>query len=164
MFKSIITTLLLISFSYTSLFSRDININKIIQKASVNNKKVFVFLHRVGCSYCNSMIEFTLDDEKVKALLKKDFSFTHINVTENDTVTYEDFKGSGLEFAKYVGYNIYPSSLFFGYNRELEYAVVGYKEEDEFLVTLQYVDSGTYKKMDLRDYKKSIHFVKKSMD
>lgn len=110
------------------------------------------------------MLEFTLDDDKVKSLVKKDFSFTHINVSEKDTVTYKEFRGSGKEFAKLIGHNFYPSSIFFDYDREIVYAVSGYQEEDEFLVTLKYIDSGAYKLMDIDDYKESIHFDKTTAD
>lgn len=162
--KSVIKSLLVISLLQVTLFARDININKIIEEASKSNKKIFLFLHKTGCSYCNSMLEFTLDDDKVKALVKKDFSFTHINISEKDTVTYKEFRGSGKEFAKLVGHNFYPTSLFLDYDREIVYAVSGYQEEDDFLVTLKYIDSGAYKLMDIDDYIESIHFKKRTTD
>ena len=164
MLKSVIKSLLVISFLQVTLFARDININKIIEEASKSNKKVFLFLHKTGCSYCNSMLEFTLDDDKVKALIKKEFSFTHINISEKDTVTYKKFRGSGKEFAKLIGYDFYPTSIFFDYDREIVYAVVGYQEENDFLVILKYIDSGAYKLMDIDDYKESIHYEKTTTD
>jgi thioredoxin-related protein len=143
------------------LNAREIDIDNLIQKAKISNKHLFVFLHKTDCGYCDSMIEFTLDDEKVKEIVEKKFLFVHININENDNVTYKNFKGGGKEFAKHVGYNFYPTSLFFDDEKDISYAVPGYRDEKIFNVILNYVDSKSYKKISFRKYAQQFDFNKK---
>ena len=145
----------------TSLFSREINLNNIIDTATKQHQQVFLFLHQTGCGYCDSMIQFTLDDDTIKPLIAKEFLYTDINVKEDDHVIYNDFEGSGKEFAIDIGYDFYPSSIFFNKNYEIIYAVVGYQEEDKFLHLLKYISSRAYKTMEFSSYAKGIGYEKK---
>ena len=90
------------------------------------------------------MKEFTFDDEKVEAAIKKDFIFVDINVRDEGLVSFDNFKVSKLKFAKEIGYAMYPSCLFFDKNGELVYDEVGYRDEHQFLETLQLVSSKAY--------------------
>lgn len=103
---------------------------------------------------------FTLDDDSVKEIVEKDFVFLHINISEDDLVKYNGFSGNGREFAKHVGYNIYPSSLFLNSETELVYAVPGYQDKDQFQLILKYVNSGAYKTMGYQSFKKKMGSVK----
>jgi thioredoxin-related protein len=147
--------LFIISFN-GSLLARNINIDAIIKNSVGKDKSLYIFLHRTDCGYCESMLTFTLDDEPIKELIKKDFIFLPINISEDDLITYGDFRGNGRAFAKYVGYNIYPSSLFLNTTNEIVYAVPGYQEKDQFLLILNYVHSGAYKKMSYQAFKKKM--------
>ena len=142
-----IRVVLIFLFMNLSLFAKEYDINAFIQEAKKQDKVLFVFLHRVGCSYCNSMEEFTLDDEAVKKELAKDFIFVSINVTYKEKVKYKDFEGDSKKFAQYIGYDIYPTSLFFddGKLDPIE-SIVGYKEEAEFIHMLRYIGTRAYKK------------------
>jgi thioredoxin-related protein len=138
--KIILLLLIIVSMNHAS----NINLNKLIIEANKTNKHIFVFLHTTGCNYCLKMEEFTFDDEKVALSIKKDFIFVDINVRDQGLVEYNDFKVSKLKFAKEIGYAMYPSCLFFDKNGELVYDEVGYRDEHEFLETLQLVSSKAY--------------------
>lgn len=140
------------------LFAKDVNINNILKTAQLSHKKVFLFLHRTGCSYCNSMIEFTLDDERVKERLNKSFTLISINITDEDHIFYQAFDGKAHDFAKYIGYDIYPTSLFLAQNGDIDFVKIGYKEESEFLIILNYVQSKDFTKISYDAYKK--HYIK----
>jgi len=125
-------------------FANDINLDKLVIEAKKTNKHILVFLHTTGCDYCLRMQEFTFDDEMVNATIEKDFIFVDINVKDNGFVMYDNFKVSKLKFAKETGYPMYPSCLFFDKNGELVYDEVGYRNEHQFLETLQLVSSKAY--------------------
>jgi len=144
-----------------SLFARTIDIDAIVKNSVKNGQHLFIFLHRTDCGYCESMLMFTLDDDPIKELVNKKFVFLHINISEDDLVTYKDFSGNGRAFAKHVGYNIYPSSLFLNSANELIYAIPGYQDKEQFLGVLKYVDSGMYKTMDYQMFKKKTELLKK---
>ena len=160
MHKAIVSLFLFIIVFNISLFARNIDINAIVKNSVKNDKHLFIFLHRTDCGYCESMLMFTLDDDPVKELITKDFVYLHINISEDDVVKYKNFKGSGRDFAKNVGYNIYPSSLFLDTKGEMIHAVPGYQDKDQFLLVLKYVNSRVYKTIGFQSFKKKMDTVK----
>jgi len=133
--------------------ANNINIDSIQSKAEKSHKYVLVFLHKPNCSYCENMIEFTLPDEKIVQKIKKNFIFVDIDVADSGEVIFDDFKGSKREFAKYVGYNFYPSTVFIDEDKEIVYGVAGYKDERKFLNILRFIESHSYEDMGIDDFK-----------
>lgn len=160
MHKAVASLFLFIIAFNISLFARNIDIDAIVKNSVKKDKHLFIFLHRTDCGYCESMLMFTLDDDPVKELINKDYVYLHINISEDDVVKYNNFKGSGRDFAKRVGYNIYPSSLFLNTKGEMIHAVAGYQDKDQFLLVLNYVNSGAYKTMGFQSFKKKMDTVK----
>ncbi len=133
----------------TMALANDINLNQLVIEAEKTNKHLLVYLHMTGCDYCLNMEEFTFDDERVIAAIKKDFIFVDINVRDEGLISFDGVKASKLKFAKEIGYPIYPSCLFFDKNGELVYDEVGYRDEIKFLKTLQLVSSKAYNDIDI---------------
>ena len=65
MIKILFQTFFTLALLQTTLFSQTINIDSIVKNAYAHDKKVILYLHRIGCSYCNSMQEFTLEEDDV---------------------------------------------------------------------------------------------------
>lgn len=147
--------LLLVS---SSLFSREIDLDAIAKQSLKTHKHLFIFLHKTGCPYCENMREFTLDDTTIDTFIKKHFIYIDINVSEKDSVTFRGVTGSGEDFAKYIGYNFYPSSLFFNGKLQLVYAIPGYQEEENFISMLNYVYSKAYEHEEYAQYYKTHKF------
>ena len=124
--------------------AHDVNLDKLVVEAKKTNKHILVYLHITGCVYCVRMQEFTLDDDRVKAAIKKDFIFVDMNVKDEGLVKYDNFEVTKMKFAKEIGYPIYPSCLFFDQNGELVYDGVGYRDEKKFLKELELVSSKSY--------------------
>ena len=143
--KRLIFTLLTV---ISMTFANDIDLDKIVNDAKKTNKHILVFLHITGCTYCLKMQEWTFDDDKVIAAIKKDFIFVDINVRDEGLVSFDNMKISKLKFAKEIGYPMYPSCLFFDKNGELVYDEVGFKDETQLLKTLQDVSSKAYNDID----------------
>ena len=129
-------------------FANDVNLDHLVVEAKKTNKHILVFLHITGCNYCLKMQEWTFDDDKVIAAIKKDFIFVDINVRDDGLVSFDKHKISKLKFAKEIGYPMYPSCLFFDKNGELVYDEVGYIDEEEFFKTLQMVKNKAYNDID----------------
>jgi len=126
----------------------DIDLDKLVETAKKTDKHILVFLHTTGCPFCERMIEFTFDDDDVKAHIEKDFLFVDMNVKDDGLVSFDHQKITKLKFAKEIGYPMYPTCLFFDQNGELVYDEVGYKDEATFLKTLQTVSSKAYNDID----------------
>ena len=135
-----------------TLSAKNIDIDTILQKSNESNRTLFIFLHRTGCSYCNAMNEFTLDDEAIKSYLSKYFTLLSINITDGDAVRFKEFNGTAQEFAQYIGYDIYPSSLFLSKSGCIDVAKVGYKDENYFLLLLKYVNERAFESLDFKSY------------
>lgn len=161
MHKTIASLFLFIVVFNISLFARNLDIDAIVKNSVKINKHLFIFLHRTDCGYCESMLMFTLDDDLIKERINKDFVLVQINISEDDVIKYKGFKGNGRDFAKHVGYNIYPSSLFLNSKSEIIHAVPGYQDKDQFFLVLKYVDSSAYKKMGYSSFKKKMDAGKK---
>jgi len=137
-----------------SLYAKEINIDKAALKARDLHKHLFVFLHKTDCGYCESMIQFTFEDELIKPFIKKNFLYLSINVNDNDIVSYKDFKGSGREFAKSIGYDFYPTALFFDKMANIVEVEVGYIDsekipnEKRFYEILKSVKNRSYMKIE----------------
>ena len=159
MFKTIIQIFLLIITLQLTLHARIINIDHLINVAKKSNKHLFVWLHKTDCGYCENMREFTLENETISSFIEKNFIFIDINVYKKDSVKYEDFRGNGLEFAKDMGYNFYPSSLFFADDGEMIFAEVGFidrasqSNEKRFYKILNFIQSKSYESIDYSEYK-----------
>jgi thioredoxin-related protein len=162
MLKKSILLLLIFTLFATTLFSREIDLDKVFNQAKQDAKPVMIYLHRIGCSYCNSMDEFTLDDDKVIDFIKQHFTYENINITTDHNVTFKQKTMEGINFAKAMGYNFYPTVLFFENDGKVAYVSVGYKDEFEFLLILQYVQKKLYKRISFDEYKKAIGFQKNS--
>lgn len=104
------------------------------------------------------MQEFTLEDDSVAEYINENFILVSINITDDDTIIYKGKQSSGVDFAKAIGYNFYPSSLFFSKDMKLLYGAAGYKNEIEFMTILEYMHEGAFKRMSLDEYKKSIDY------
>lgn len=145
-FRAFIVSLLVV----VSLHAKEINLDKALEQATAQNKHLFVFLHKTDCGYCESMIQFTFTDSDIEAFLQEHFVYEHINVTNNETVSYRGFKGNGQAFAKHIGYDFYPTSIFFDEEGEHAYVEVGYIDpkhlpnEVRFMKILKYVQSKSY--------------------
>ncbi|MHC3995806.1 thioredoxin family protein [Thiomicrolovo sp. ZZH C-3] len=149
-----ITLLILLSFFF-SLSARDIDLDRIALDTAKQKKTLLVWLHKNDCGYCEAMYEFTLGDDHVAPQLESSFTLVDININDDDTVTFKDFKGSGHDFAKHVGYNFYPSSLFIDADAEIIFAAPGYVEEKDFTNMLDYVSSGAHKTMTYDSFKRT---------
>ncbi len=145
--------LFLLLTSITLSVASSINIDKLVIEAKKSHKHVLIFLHKPHCSFCENMIEFTLPDEKIAQKIKKDFIFVDIDISDSEEIVFDDFNGSKHEFAKSLGFDFYPSSVFIDGEEEVVYGQAGYKDEDKFLKTLRFVESRSYEDMGIDDFK-----------
>jgi thioredoxin-related protein len=159
MIKKTIKLFLLILALQITLSARVINIDNLITTANKTQKHLFIWLHKTDCGFCENMREFTLENEVIKNFIENHFIFVHINVYEKDSLKYKEFRGNSREFAKEIGYDFYPASIFFDSDGDIAFAEVGFIDsvkkpnEKRFFKILNYIDSKSYKKIQYSDYK-----------
>ena len=133
--------------------ANDIMIDTILSQAKKSNKHALIFLHKPYCPYCKSMIYFTLKNKKIVSKIGRRFIFIDINIADSGIITFKDFKGTRKEFAKFLGYNFYPSTVFINKNKEIVYEQPGYQDKDRFLHILRYVNSHSYEEIGIEEFK-----------
>ena len=147
--------LLLFLFSIT-LYARDINIDALVAKT--NSKPLFLFFHKPHCGHCSHMLKFTLADKQIKHEIDTKFVYVDMYIKESGMVTYKDFKGTRRDFAKYLGYDFYPTSIFIDETGAVVNATPGAREQDYFIDVLNYVSTKQYKKMEFETYLDTLDF------
>ena len=133
--------------------AQDVNLDSLVTQAQEENKHILVYFHQPYCGYCRRMKNNTLNDSAVKEKIKKDFIYVDIDIREDGTVVLNDFKGSKREFARYLDYDAYPSTVFIDKNGEMIYAQAGYQDEEYFLKILYYISTVSYDDMGIEEFK-----------
>lgn len=133
------------------------NLDKAFQEAKKTGKNALVYLHKTGCPYCERLEEFTLDDEDVDNYIKQNYNFITLNVSHlDDKVVYNGKMTTPKEFAINIGYNFYPSVLFFNEDATLDHGSIGYIEELDFLTVLKYIKTKAFEDMSIEEYKEKL--------
>jgi len=136
----------------------DFNIDKISSDANKTKKHIMLFLHKDNCGYCERM-SFNLDDKNISKAIKKDFILLDINRDDDEKVSYQGFNGTNSEFMKALGIDFYPSIIFIdGSNDKIIYGISGYRDTEKLMIILDYINSKSYKKMNLEEFKDELFF------
>jgi len=104
------------------------------------------------------MIRFTLNDEEIKDEIDSKFIFVDLFIKEFGTVIYRDFKGTRREFAQYLGYDFYPTSIFLDPEGDVINATPGAREQDFFIDLLNYISTKQYLEMEFETYRDTLDF------
>ncbi len=162
MFKSLVKLFIFFATSFVVLCATPnqniINIDMLSQQANKEHKHLLLFFHKFGCSFCEQMIEGTLDDDQIEALIDKRFIFVDIGIDDEGTVIHKKFKGGKHEYAKSLEITFYPTVGFVDGNNSIVYGSIGYRDTERFTTLLQYMYTGAYKTLDYEAFKMKLEF------
>jgi len=158
--RAVIKILLLVTLFHGAIFAQDVNVDLIISQAKKTNKNLLILLGQAGCSYCTRMKKIISNDKQIQEYFKNDFLFEYIDIKENGTVTFKDFKGTKRKFAKHLGHKFYPTSIFINNNYNIVYSQPGVMSKDKFLLTLEFIKNESYRSMNFQDYVNKKDFEK----
>jgi len=133
------------------LIGADFELDKIISDANKTNKQVMLFLHKDGCGFCDKMV-FDLDDKNISHAIDKNFIFVDINRDDDETISFQGYEGSNINFLKKLDVELYPTILFIDENSTFIYNIIGYRNKRTLLTTLNYVGSKSYKKETFEEF------------
>jgi len=126
----------------TLLFGKVIDINKLEQKANIEHKYILLFFHMDYCPYCEMMIRQNFTPKDLDNI-KSNFVFVDINISDDDTILYQNFKGSKKDFARRYDIYLFPTVIFIK-DGEVAYKVRGYRKKEKFSYILKYIKSKSY--------------------
>ncbi|MBD3790369.1 MAG: thioredoxin fold domain-containing protein [Campylobacterales bacterium] len=136
-----------------------IDLNHLSQTMKEQQKHLFLFFHKEGCSYCEDMIVKSIKTPQIQSKLKQHFIFIDINIDMPGMVYYRQFKGSHHAFAKSLGIGLYPTAVFVDGNNEIIHGIVGYRNARQLSLAIDYVQGEYYKKMDFEAYQNEVEFL-----
>jgi thioredoxin-related protein len=104
------------------------------------------------------MLSHTFTNKNIIDYIKENFIMIDININDKGTISYKSFKGSKKEFARYMEVGVYPLNIFIDSNYKKLYTVNGYKNKEEFLPILKYIDTNSYKNKSLSTFTQELEF------
>ncbi|MCK5854530.1 MAG: thioredoxin fold domain-containing protein [Sulfurovaceae bacterium] len=154
--------LLLISLFFSIFLNAtevDFELDKSSKLAKKEQKHVMLFLHKNYCGYCENMF-LHLDETNISKSIEKNFILLDINRDEEDeSVSYQGYTGTNIEFLKELGVDFYPALVFIDGNNKIIFDVSGYRTPKKILSILNYVSSNSYTDMSLEEFKDEEDFL-----
>jgi len=142
-----------ISLFIMTIFSlgTDIELDQIVKDANETDKPIIVFIHKDGCGFCERMI-FDMEDKNISQKLREDFILVDINRDDDETISFDGYKGTNRNFLKKLGVKLYPTTLFLDGKGTFVYHIVGYRNPKKFITILNYISTKEYKKITFEEF------------
>ena len=156
-----IMNLLIISLLFSIFLNgADAELDKSSALAKKEQKHVMLFLHKNYCGYCENMF-LHLDDEDISKAIEKDFILLDINRDEDEeTVSYQGFKGTNPEFLKELGVDFYPAMIFINGENKIIFDVSGHRKPHKIMTILNYISTKSYENnMSLEEFRDEESFA-----
>lgn len=134
-------------------YSKIIDMDKILN----NNKQVMVFFYMQHCPWCHKMMRESLRVEDIQKI-NRYFFYIDIDVEDNSKIIYNKQMISKIDFAKKFNIYFYPTTLFFENGKKI-YNIKGYQNKVKFRYTTKYIDSKSYKTMDINEFITNENFI-----
>ncbi|MEM9918957.1 MAG: DUF255 domain-containing protein [Bacteroidota bacterium] len=142
--------------------------------AENNDKKIFVYIHRDFCAWCEKMEKTTFSDPFIVKYINENFYPVKFNLEHPDAVeyrnkTYKLVKSSGRTYHELASYLTMgslgtPSSVFLGEDGEVLQPLNGYKDQITFEIIMTYYGENHFTNTPWSMYKESyVPFAKKKL-
>ncbi|MBN2395753.1 MAG: thioredoxin fold domain-containing protein [Candidatus Atribacteria bacterium] len=124
-----------------------------ITKSKVENIPTLIYFYSDQCGWCRKLENETLDDEKVKAIMVKNFSTVKINSNSSKTVIENGKKITEKQLSEQV-YQVKgtPTIWFLTSDNKRIASLPGYVKPDMLINVLNYIKDGSYKKVTFQEY------------
>lgn len=152
--KKIVLVALVLMITSVS-FSKDPqwkNFNDGIAEAKKSGKKILIDVYTDWCSWCKKMDTTTYTNKKISEYLKKNYVIIKLNAEGDEKIMYAGQTLSPAEFAKGMGVNGYPATLFMKSDGQPITLLPGYAEPDRFIHVLSFIGENHYEKKKFADY------------
>lgn len=132
-----------------------ITLDKAIQLAGQNHKKILIDFSADWCVYCKKMDKEVFPQKKVQALLSKYFYTVKIDVESKDQVKYRGKTYTKAQFAQAFGVSGLPTYVFMDSKGDVIAGQPGYIPAPDFEKILSYIGSDAFNKMTFKNYQGS---------
>ena len=116
-------------------------------------KGIIVFFSFERCSHCKAFITKTLSDLSTRTRLQKSYDIIVMDIFNDIEVT--DLNGNAMpisQFAEVSKARLTPTLIFYGSDKSQLVKIVGFYPPEKFNRVMDYIDTGSYKKLKLSQY------------
>lgn len=123
-----------------------------MKQAKLSGKKVLIDVYTDWCGWCKKMDANTYSDKAISEYLEKNYIIIKLNAEANEKISYAGQSMSPAEFARGMGVNGYPATVFLKSNGDPITLLPGYAEADRFIHVLSFIAENQYEKKKFADY------------
>lgn len=134
---------------------RWMEVEQAVTAARENKKSILIDVYTDWCSWCKKMDKEVYTHESVVKILNKEFVAIKLNAESNSTVTFSGRTMSQMEFARALGINSYPTTVFFTSDAQLITTLPGFVPGEEFSKILSFIGEEHYEKMTYEEFRKN---------
>ncbi|MGH2566707.1 MAG: thioredoxin family protein [Bacteroidota bacterium] len=126
--------------------------NEGLEQSSKQNKMVLVDVYTDWCGWCKKMDKEVYTDEKVVAIISEKFVVVKLDAESSEKLRYDGKEFTEQEFARAIGVDGYPTTIFFQPDAQPITRVPGYMEARMFANVLNYIGGEHYKTISYEDF------------
>jgi thioredoxin-related protein len=123
-----------------------------VREVQVSGKYMLVDVYTDWCGWCKKMDRAVYAHARVQELLAARFVTVKLNAESETVIANGANRYTEQECAKLLNVHSYPTTLVFDPNFQLVVRLSGYRETDEFVRFLHYIDDKQYKRYSFDQY------------
>lgn len=123
-----------------------------MDQSAKENKKILVDVYTDWCGWCKKMDKEVYTDAKVVALLNEKFVVVKLNAESSSKLSYNGKEFTEQEFARALGIDGYPTTVFFEPDSKPITRIPGYVEAKTLAKVLSYIGDNHYKTISYQDF------------
>lgn len=124
--------------------------------AKKEKKMVLIDFYTDWCGFCKKMDRETYSDQRIIRYLNEKYVLVKINPEKSGDLKFRGNTYTYSTFARYIGVNGYPSTLFMEFDEELITMVPGFVSADEFINMIRFLGDRHYKTMKYDEFLKTV--------
>lgn len=141
-----------ISAQESDLSSQPISLEKALELAPEEEKKILVDVYATWCPYCQRMHSEVYPSENVQKAISEYFLWVKIDVESQEMVKYFGKEMTEAQFAKALENQNVPTVYFLNDEGAVLGSQPGYLKEDVFTNLLKFVGSDAYLNQSFQEY------------
>lgn len=130
-----------------------VDFNKGVELASKSNKKIFVYLGRYGCGFCEKTNKETFSNRELKQRYMEKYVLVYVDAESGKRITLPNGESvTEQQYGARLKALVTPYFIFLEPDGTPIFKSPGFKTVSDFIQYDAYVSSNIYKKMTLKDF------------
>lgn len=130
-----------------------LNLTEAWQQAETQNKPMFLYFGRYGCSICRKMHQEVFSDPQVKENYTNRFVLAYVDTESGNRITMPNGeRTTEMQFAAHSRIVGTPTFIYYGNDQKPLFKKTGFQSIDQMNQYSDFIDKGLYKTGTLNDY------------